>query len=288
MIDLHVHTTYSDGLLSPKEVVQYASEKELSVIAITDHDCVSGVAEAVSMGQEIGVEIIQGVEMSTSYNEINIHILGLMIDTEGKLLNDTLTLHSNALAKRFVRIFENFISHGYKNISYDEFAKQYSLQWGHLVEYMRLKKIASNLDELKQYVGKNGIAYAPYPIEKLSVRDSINAIHDAGGVAIWAHPLHRTGEINLEHVVKKFKLLGLDGLEVFYPFHTQLETEHLIDLALKYKLLISGGSDFHERTEERDLGKLINVSHNSCSSLGNIWYVLDNTVSAMKRHSSNT
>ena len=255
MIDLHVHTTYSDGTFTPSEVVRYAKKKGLLAIAITDHDCVLGVDEAQGTGNKFGVEVIAGVEFSVNY--ANFHIIGLMIDIHNPCLKETIVKQTETVEKATERLFERLIACGFKNISYDEFRTQGPpSSKGHYKQYMATAKISTDNKELVKHIGKDGFTYACTPLKEwLTVGDAVDVIHNAGGIAIWAHPLvHKLNLIELEQTVMTFKAMGLDGVETYYPGLTQEDFRRIVDLADKHQLLISGGSDFHGEDRQNDLG----------------------------------
>jgi len=256
MVDLHIHTTHSDGELTPNEVVQYAVRKNLVAIAITDHYSITGVSEAVIAGDALGIKVISGIELSSTYEESSIHVVGLMIDIKNDHLNFMLDLHAKAMEERLIKTFANLISLGIENISYDEFRTLGPPIFGHFMRYMISKKTVKNFKELKKYVGREGKAYVPYSIEALTVSEAIVAIHKAGGIAIWAHPfLPKPSHEELEHTLVTFKAMGLDGIEAYYPEHTQSDYEFIARLANNYNLAVSGGSDFHGGTHAYDLGE---------------------------------
>ena len=260
MIDLHTHTTHSDGTFTPDEVVRYAKEKGLTAIAITDHDCVSGVSEAKETGNDLGINVISGIEFSANYESQDFHIIGLMIDIHNTRLNETIEKQSKATAKGAERLFERLIANGFNHISFDEFRTQASpSDKRHLKQYMASANLSLNRTELEKHIGKDGIAYALVPLkESLTVVDAISVIHDADGLAIWAHPF--TNKINqfdreeLAQTAIAFKTMGLDGIEAYWPNLWQEDFDYITDLAKKHQFLISGGSDFHGDKAQSDLG----------------------------------
>jgi Predicted metal-dependent phosphoesterases (PHP family) len=260
MIDLHVHTTHSDGTFAPDEVVRYAKEKGLSAIAITDHDCVSGMNKAQEAGNTLGINVIPGIELSANYEAQDFHIVGLMIDIHNTRLNETIEKQSKAVEKCTERLFERLIIHGLNHISFDEFRTQGApSSKRHLKQYMASANVSLNPKELEKHIGNEGIAYVLVPLkESLAVADAISTIHDAGGLAIWAHPF--TNKINqfdreeLAQTAIAFKAMDLDGIEAYWPNLWQEDLDYIVALAEKHKFLISGGSDFHGDKAQSDLG----------------------------------
>jgi len=263
MIDLHIHTIHSDGAFTPCEVVRYANEKRLTAIAITDHDCVSGVKEAQEIGDRLGIEVLSGIEFSTSYETHNInimrgiHIIGLMIDIENAILCNRIEMHNTVTEKSIKRLFECLINNGFKQISYEDFRTQGNTSSkNHLKQYMASVQMP-DINELMKCIANEGIAHVLDPLrkERLTVEGAIDTIHKSGGIAIWAHPLiYKLNSIEFEQTIKTFKTMGLDGVEAYCRGSTQDDFRYIVDLADKNQLLISGGSDFHGYIHQSDLG----------------------------------
>ena len=256
IIDLHTHTSASDGTFSPEDLVDLAVKKNVKVLAITDHDTISGLSAAKKRAQDYDIEIVGGCELSCSEKSGWMHILGLFLFDESYKLQNFFSQMQINRGKRNLQMVEKLDSLGIV-ISYDEvFAKaKGTIGRPHIGSILMEKKIVSSMDEVfSKYLGSQGLAY--FPKEDLPTKDAIEAIHEAGGIAVLAHPF-KLGK-NLQKIYEKVKILkeeGLDGIEVFYPEHSWQFTQDMISLARKLDLVSSGGSDFHGTTKPKiDLG----------------------------------
>jgi hypothetical protein len=263
MVDLHIHTTASDGQYSPAAIVEMAKEKQLSLIAITDHDTVSGVAEGASAARNAGIGFIPGIEISVKGNR-ELHILGYNIDP----LNSALLLLC------------------------EEFAENRRQRGPRILEYLRGYDIHLDLDQVQIYTG-GGLLGRPHFAQALvaagyvkttreafdkylgtpefqkverpkpTPKEGIKAILGAGGTAVLAHPVQiGLPEPELERLIKEFTGYGLGGVECYYSEHTPEMTEFYLSLARKYGLCVTGGSDYHgdKVKPEISLGSGINGS----------------------------
>ena len=258
-IDLHIHTTASDGTLSPAAVVQYAKEKGLRTIAITDHDTVEGIAEGLGEGRRLGLEVIPGVELSVDFAKGTMHLLGYYIDHTYAELLEKLTVVQQARAERNLKIVEKLRALG---IDIDlaeikETPEHGQIGRPHFAYTMVQKGYVQNIqDAFDRYLGKGGPAY----VEKFrfSPQEAMDIIHKAGGITVLAHPftLNQLQLYDLEPVIVELKEKGLDGIEVYYPEHSEGQTKLYRNLAQQYGLAITGGSDFHGlNKDEEDLGE---------------------------------
>ncbi|AZT90899.1 PHP domain-containing protein [Caldicellulosiruptor changbaiensis] len=246
MIDLHVHTTFSDGTYSPEDVVELAKEKGLFAIAITDHDTTDGVKIALKKGQEIGLKIISGVEISADF-EIEMHILGLFIDVDNTLLQEKLKMLEGFRKERNPKIIEKLRKMGY-DISMEDVEKVAS---GEVIGRPHIARVLvqkgyfdSTKAVFENLLGFGKPAYVKK--EKLKPYEAIGAIKEAKGIAILAHPhKYLYLEEGPENVFEELKEYGLDGIEVFHSEHTEKETRELLEIARKLDFVVSGGSDFH-------------------------------------------
>lgn len=248
-IDLHVHTTASDGTLSPTEVVTYAAQKELSVIAITDHDTVGGISEAINAAKQIkqAPVIVPGVEISCLLKTEEIHILGLMLQWEDENLNQTLASMREKRDSRNERMVERMRKDGIpitmeKLIFEDE---DTVITRAHFARFLEQEGYVKTKNEaFEKYIGKN----CPYfiPREYLTPQEAISLIHHAGGIAMLAHAfLYGFTQSQVGLMLGYLKPLGLDGLEAYHSSHTQGQIQMLRQYAADHNLLVSGGSDFH-------------------------------------------
>ncbi len=251
-IDLHVHSNASDGTLTPTEVVSLAASLSLSAIALTDHDTVAGVAEAQAAALVMSdasdpLRIIPGAEISAAYNGRDIHILGLFLDTKNNALIKTL---NEAVAKREERnekMAANLRGAGI-DITVDKLKAaegEAVLTRAHFAKYMTEHGFTkSNKDAFDRFLNDSSPYYVPR--DYLSPEATIDLIHEAGGLAVLAHPL--LYKYNLEQLDVLIALLagfGLDGIEAIYSLNTGFDEGIIRRYANRYNLAITGGSDFH-------------------------------------------
>jgi len=243
--DLHMHTTYSDGKLTPEELVAAAKAAGLHYIAITDHDTVEGVAHLYENGYFPckGIHIIPGIEFSAHHPTQEIHILGYNIDIYNGDLADKLNDVSEARWSRFSEMVEKIQQLGYDLRETDVLAiagASKSISRSHmaraLIKKGYFKTVREAFDELLQ---KGKPAYVPH--YRLDVPEIIELIHQAGGTAVLAHPKL----VHDDDIVRHICAEGIDGLEVFYPQHDAADTAKYSALADEYHLKKTGGSDFH-------------------------------------------
>jgi len=258
-IDLHVHTTASDGTMSPAEVVRYAKEKGLRTIAITDHDTIEGIAEGLQEGRKLGLEVIPGVEVSVDFAKGTMHLLGYYIDYTSAELLEKLAIVQRARAERNLKIIEKLRGLGIDiDLSEIKEAPEHG-QIGrpHFAYALVQKGYVQNIqDAFERYLRKGGPAYAEK--FKFSPQEAMSVIHKAGGVTVLAHPftLNQLQLHDLEPVIVELKENGLDGIETYYPEHSEGQTKFYRHLAQKYGLAITGGSDFHGFNKDKeDLGE---------------------------------
>lgn len=250
-IDLHVHTNRSDGTLTPSEVISNALEIGLSAIAITDHDTVEGIVEAKhylkANKKESELEIIPGVEISADYHGRDIHILGLYIDETNKQLNNKL---AKAIADRDTRnekmaalLRADGIDIHVKDLTFGE--PNTVITRAHFARYLTEHGyVKNNADAFTKYLASNTKYYVPRSY--MTPKDAINIIIDAGGIPILAHPLlYKLDLAGVEELVSYVKSLGMVGIETIHSSNTGFDEGIIRRFANKYKLLMTGGSDFH-------------------------------------------
>lgn len=246
-IDLHVHSTGSDGTLSPAELVWEAKKTGLSAFALTDHDSVSGIPEAIPAGDIAGIEVIPGVELSTEYEGVEIHVVGLYIDIENRDLLEQLHAFRDNRDNRNLKMIERLQAYGYRISASEIYKKNPDSVIArphiarHLVETRQVKDMQTVFDEL---IGDGCVCY----VDRLKITPmrAVELIHAAGGVAILAHPcLYRMPEDALIAMIEKMIAVGLDGIEAYYSLNTPDQEKTYLEMAEKYGLLVSGGSDFH-------------------------------------------
>ena len=248
MIDLHTHSTASDGTLSPEALVELAAERGLSAIAITDHDTVAGVAPAQERGDALGVEVIPAVELGASLDGVGeIHLLGYFIDIKNKTLRDRLAWLRDERRSRGRKIVERLNDMGV-SISVEQvvgIAQGGSVGRPHIARALvENGHVASMKEAFERYLKSTGPAYVKR--ELLSAGDAIGLVREAGGVAVLAHPCtlgRKDGE--LPTIIQSLMAHGLRGIEVFYSQHTSEQVRQYEELAQRFGLLVTGGSDFH-------------------------------------------
>ncbi|MFV1950435.1 MAG: PHP domain-containing protein [Nitrospinota bacterium] len=246
-IDLHTHTTASDGSYRPEELVRLASSLGVSAMAITDHDNVSGIDEGILAGDKYGVEIVPGIEISVDYNTGTMHMLGYYIDCRDSTLLEKLAFLQSERDIRNTRIVKRLNDLGME-ITYDEVKSIADGQVGrpHFAQILHRKGFVKNFNEaFDRFLGKGKPAYAEkgrfYP------EDAIGLILNTGGIPVLAHPpyLYISDYMDLKKTISGLKSLGLMGVETYYTTHTRKQTEELIKISNELDLLITGGSDFH-------------------------------------------
>lgn len=253
LTDLHVHSTASDGTFTPTELVLEAKEKGLKAFALTDHDTVNGIEECIAAGKKYGIEVIPGIEISTSYSGSStfnkeVHIVGLFIDYKDTGFIQAVSAAAGSRDDRNNQIIEMMNNNGYP-ISLEEmrtmFGEEATLTRAHFASWMREKGyVKDNAEAFNKYFGDGKPFYIPRA--KVEPTKAIRMIHDAGGVAILAHPiLYNMSEGELNHMCKSLKKAGLDGIEAIYSTYRNGDEILIRRLAKENNLLISGGSDFH-------------------------------------------
>ena len=247
LIDLHIHSTYSDGVLMPAELVDLAKSQGLSAISITDHDTADGAGEAIQRGLEKGIEVISGIEISSWHGDTSMHILGYLFRSDDEQFNSRLQLLQQGRETRNIRIIENLNKLGI-TVELEELL-QYS-EYGqtgrpHIARLLVDKGIAKTVDlAFKYYLGRGAAAYAER--FRFSARDAIAMIREAGGVAVLAHPSSLDPSLrSTPSLLKDLHKVGLNGVEVYYPSHSSKAVKALLKMAGDIGLLITGGSDFH-------------------------------------------
>ena len=250
-LDLHLHTTHSDGSLSPAEVLQLAHKAHVTALAITDHDIVSGIPDAIAVGAELGIEIIPGVEISSCVGTSELHILGYCINWQDPELIRRLASLRESRHTRNPQIIERLRALGL-DVTYEEvrdLAGTDSVGRPHIARLLMNKQyVTSAKDAFDRYLAEGRPAYVARELPLPA--DAIAWIRAAGGVAVLAHPTWAkvSGE-GLTALLTTLKADGLGGIEVHYSTHTKRQTTEYLDLAKRLTLLVTGGSDFHGITK---------------------------------------
>jgi predicted metal-dependent phosphoesterase TrpH len=241
-LDLHIHTTFSDGDMAPEQVVAEAKNLGLAGIAITDHDEVDGVEVATESAGDSGFRVVPGVELSTSDGKSDIHILGYLIDIRNEELLRYLELFRDARLKRGIRMVERLRDMGV-NIEVDsvlEIAGEGAVGRPHIAAALLQNGCVKSVEEaFKQYIGFNSPAYVPK--YQLKPSDAFRLIRGAGGVGAMSHP----GTTRRDDLITDFIANGMRALEVYHPKHGEADIARYKRLAEKMGLVITGGSDSH-------------------------------------------
>ncbi|MBW4497995.1 MAG: PHP domain-containing protein [Oscillatoria princeps RMCB-10] len=240
MLELHCHTTYSDGTLTPGELVAAAVKAGVRALAITDHDTLSGWGEGKVAALAHGIEIVPGVELSTVHNSRSMHILGFYPDAG--LLGGALRERLEGRFRRAFLMVENLAALGY-NIELPVLGDGMAPGRPHIAAALvKAGYVQCSQEAFERWLGDEKPAYVCY--EKFSSGDGIALLRRCGGVPVWAHPyLFRGG--NVEEVLVELVEAGLMGVEVYHPSHSPVQVKNLERLCAEYGLLMTGGSDYH-------------------------------------------
>ncbi len=248
-IDLHTHSTFSDGFLSPTELVRLAVHRKLRVLALTDHDTVEGLPEFLSAGRHYGIDVVSGIEISTRHGQHSLHILGYGIRHTSAGLEKSLLWIQEARKQRNDKILAKLQNLGIP-ISPQELAQQGIGQIGrpHIASILVNKGIVKTAQEgFVRFLRRGGSAFVEQ--ERPEVEKVIAMITDAGGVSFLAHPGTLDPSLKIiPDLVRDLKNLGLQGIEAYYPSHSSTTNKAIRKLAEDLHLLISGGTDFHGDT----------------------------------------
>jgi 3',5'-nucleoside bisphosphate phosphatase len=252
-IDLHIHSTASDGTLTPEEIVARACRLGLAAIAITDHDTVEGVRQLLQNGIPPKLPFLTGVELSTAAPPEfpcrgSLHLLGYGFRPDDTALDRQLQKLQDARRNRNPLIIAKLQDLGI-NITMEELTSGDTLQQTgrpHIARLLREKGVVATFDEaFERFIGNDAPAYVDkYRIE---IRDAIELIRQAGGIPVLAHPalIHPIGNWQLAGLLAELQSFGLLGLEAYYPEHSAAQTQQFLALAEQHSLLVTGGTDFH-------------------------------------------
>lgn len=266
MIDLHLHTYYSDGTMSPEQLVTFAKEKGAGTIAITDHDGIGGLSEGMNAGERLGVHVIPGIELSTEDEEgIYMHILGYCFD----LNNEALKREVEEIRRKRIERNEKLLA-ALREIGCRITREDLQLREGQdfvgkptfALALVRKGYVSSTQEAFKEGRFMRSDVVRRVHREKISAKKAIELIREAGGLPVLAHPMKiphltkRDGEDFFERLdsqLAKLKLWGLAGMECYYSSHLPQQTETLVQLAKQHGLTTTGGSDFHGIEFDKDI-----------------------------------
>lgn len=262
-VDLHTHSNKSDGSFSPTELVDYAIAKGLSAVALTDHDTVDGLAEAAHHAEALSqaghpsTEVVPGIEFSTKYGKQDVHIVGLYIAYDSPVFTARLQAFVDSRTGRNRKMCRNLQEAGIE-ITYEKLQEKNPgavITRAHYASYLfENGYVKSRHDAFAQYLGDHTKYFVPR--EKVTPAQAVALILQAGGVPVLAHPpLYHMGRDRLDELVSSLKNAGLMGIEVLYSTYSGQDERDMLQLASKYDLLPSGGSDFHGANKPNlDLG----------------------------------
>lgn len=246
-IDLHNHTIHSDGVYTAKELIEAAVKNDVDILALTDHDSVFGIKEIFDESKNYNVKVIAGMELSTFYKDENVHIVTLFKNNIiPEAIYEFSLNHLKNRRDRALRMMQN-VEEIY-GLKYDResLLSQEVITRGNMLRNL-MKSNNMTKEEAWQYLSSKSKAYIPSG--KLSTEDGLKFIRENNGVAILAHP----GLMNHDYLEDVLKY-GFDGIEVYYPLHNEKQKENFLDLAKKYNLAISGGSDCHGDNSHAPIG----------------------------------
>jgi len=248
--DLHLHTQFSDGTFTPEELVLRAQNSGLAGIALTDHDSVEGCGRAAAACAAVKMEFISGAELTAEHQDTEVHILGYFLDTQNQVLLERIIKFQSVRQNRIREMVAALNRLGIPLQAEAVFALANCKSPGrpHVARALVKEKLIASLDEaFERYLKKGRPAWVPKT--KMSALESVELIHQSGGLAVVAHPgLNRTDEI-----IPALVDAGLDGIECFHTKHSTVMTERYLELAEKHKLLVTGGSDCHGFSKNKPL-----------------------------------
>lgn len=253
-IDLHIHTYYSDGTLSPTEMVKWGKQEKLDQMAITDHDGIDGIQEAMIAGEALDMVVIPGIEFSAVTPEgVTMHILGYYIDINNEELNKKLVTIKEKRKERNDRLIQALSDLGYP-LDYEDIQKRGGKDYLGKPDFARALIHKGYVTEFSQAFEEGRFLLSEeirrIRKEKISAKEAIELIVGAGGIPVLAHPMKVFGLQGeyfqaLENLIGKLKEMGLKGMECYYPEHREEDTMKLVSIAEKYRLHITRGSDYH-------------------------------------------
>ncbi len=273
-IDLHCHSTCSDGALTPVELVQRAQQMQVDVLAITDHDTVAGIAAARDYvkSSKIKLNIIAGIELSTSWHGFDIHVVGLRVNNDDPVFLERLEGQLAERDKRAERICEKLAKCGHQGI-YDialDIASGAQISRNHIAKALVQKSICTHPQQaFSKYLGKNKKAHVSP--KWISIQEAIEWIHESGGQAVLAHPGHYDMTTKwLRRLVAEFAQAGGDAMEITHPNMAADKKKLLQQIMAENALLASVGSDFHFPSRFTELGRRLDIPL-ACKPVWHSW-----------------
>jgi len=245
-IDLHTHSIASDGSLTPRELVRRAKEKGLSAIALTDHDTIDGIEDALDEGRNVGLEVIPGIEISVEF-EPEMHILGYFFNDTYKNISPILEELVNKRNERNPKIVAKLNEMGL-DLTIEEVQAEAGskvVARPHIARVLHNKGYVKSIqDAFEKYIGNGKPAF--FPKSKFTPKEGIGEIRKAGGIPVLAHPIFLNIKLRkLDKLLEELVQYGLTGIEAVYVENTNNDTGNLLRLAIKHNILATGGSDYH-------------------------------------------
>lgn len=252
--DLHVHSIYSDGSLSPRELIEKAILRELEGIALTDHDAIAGLPEASAVATELNFTLIPGIEFTTDLGQSEVHILGYDFNLHDSALLQKIAAIIESRQERARAMVQKLQRHGI-DLAWEKVVQLTTSKFvgrTHIFQALLAEKLINPgvaKEAFHHYLGKHGLAYIPH--REIDTIEAIELVNAAGGVTVLAHP----GRMGNDLLIHKLVEAGLQGLEVYYPAHPPQMVQHYLKLAADYGLLVTGGSDYHGIRGQNRLGE---------------------------------
>lgn len=265
--DLHIHSVLSDGTDTPRDIVDKAKALGIGIMSITDHDCIGAIEQAKSYAEEKGIKYLNGVELST-FGVSEIHILGYDFDANNSMLLEKLNYFESKRKERAGLILDRLYQLGIKLDREKLPLNSASIGRLHIAKLMVEQGYSSNIPEaFDKYLGANGKAY--YPSKRITPMQGVELIKSAKGFPVIAHPLRFLQQGKLKALIEGLKPYGLEGIEVYYPVHDEATSKTLNQLAKKYNLLATGGTDYHGENRNVELGSVnVRLDRFTASKLG--------------------
>lgn len=250
--DLHIHSCYSDGTMTPEEIICLSRKKGVKCISITDHDSIASQYVTKSTWED--VKIISGIELSTEFKDLEVHILGYNLDIENEKLKEVVSKLNRCRIDRIEEMLFNLKKHEIY-LELEDLAIDLESTPGrsHVANAMVSKGYFENYKSaFTSYLVKGKPAYVKG--FKLDYKETLELINMAGGVPVIAHPGQIYRGMGIEKIIRDLKCYGLSGIEVYHPSHNKEQTNYFYNLATKYKLCVTGGSDYHGKESPHDEG----------------------------------
>jgi len=270
-VDMHIHSYYSDGALMPKEILEEALKKKLKLISIADHNVLKGTEELINLqSQYPNIKLVPGVEIDTLDNETNYHILAYNFDLSNKSLLKFVNNIFEIKESINIKLIEMLEKKYPDKISLKEYLNyDYNKEEGYwkALHYLYYKGLTESLSDGKKLYKEYGPIEPKSPLP--TIKETCKVIHEAGGIAILAHPGKVLKKYNLSDFQKEVERIikqGINGIECYYPTHSEEVINKCVELCQKYNLRITAGSDFHRRLGSREIG-------NNSTNMGILKYI---------------